>query len=319
MFFGLLLLRDTHVLSEPGVNSYTGFASRDATFSLENASLSAQFLFVTNRPGVIRAGGTTLKKPHFLVEGPSTVDLTFTVTVMFTVWVFPKSLCEGTSVFAANDSARFRLHYQRAAPQRCFFAINRQSETEFILFSRPAPYATEHPLVFAVNDQSVVNGSFWMSGTAEMPRTTTSDPLFYGFSKAVYDSEWALNINFTKIDASLRDTCFFEPTVIYDGSGFNTTVPADLNHFYQCGFDDGLKLWMYIMFGVWLVISLIIIFVVGYCCYRSWNQPEDVALASMAATSNDGSKFNNVNNLPLVSPSDALGDDIGYTEPSPFQ
>ena len=319
MFFGLLLLRDTHVLSGPGVSYFTGFASGDATFSLENASLSAQFLFATNRPGVIRAGGAVLEKPHFLVEGPATVSLTFNVTVMFTVWVFPTALCEGTSVFAANDSARFRLHYQRAAPQRCFFAINQQIQTEFILFSRPAPYSTEHPMVFAVNNESVVNGSFWMSGTAELPRTTTGEPMFYGFSKAVDDSEWALNINFTRIEASLQDTCFFEPTIIYNGSDFNTTAPADLSHFYQCGLDDGLKLWMFIMFGVWLVISLIIIFVVGYCCYRSWNQQEEVALASMAATSNDGNAYNNVNNLPLVPPSDALGDDIGYTEPSPFQ
>ena len=315
MFIVFLLLRDQpHALDSPGVLDDSGFSGVKKEFQITDSSLSAQFLFATDKPSAIQVDSIPLTQAHFLLNSPDSITLTFSRTVFFTVWVFPRSLCDDqVSVFAANDTSRFRLHYHKSLQKRCFFSLNREHRAEFILFSRPVPSGS--PLVFAVNSESVLNGTYWMSSTSELPRTKTDGPVFYGFSDAVEDSEWALNINFTTIEPDMITSCFFESTVVYENGTFESTSPADLGHFYQCGLDDSLKTWMFFMFGVWLVISVIIIFVVGYCCFRSWKEP---VVPSMSTVSGETPSYNSMSSIQLVSASDILGNETGYTEGEPF-
>ena len=300
-----------HTLSEPGNYVFRGDFSSSHIFELTNSSCSAQFLFATEEFAdiLIDSGNVNLTKPHFLFIGSGTVNITFPATkgMDFRVWVIPTSWCEDrASAFAANASSRFRLQSVGKGERRCIFTINADEDKEFILFSRGSPDSGQ-PVVFAITNESLRNGTFWISGRDELPRTTTSSPVFYGYSDVAEGGEWALNVNFSNVESDLLNSCFFEGTLVYDGITMNDTTTSSVQHIYQCGVTESEKTWVYIMFAILLLISVIIIVGIGMCCYRSWNNAGEGSLRPATRTEDSSSDYRNLDSNPF-----ATGGDMDY-------
>lgn len=261
-------------LEKPGHYTYKGNSSSVYNFDFTNSSLSAQFLFQTDKPEnvMIKSANVVLTKPFFLYENTGRVSLSLENDMDFSVWLFPQNLCDSrVSVFGAASNSRFRVRYSTSVEKHCFFTINHQFDVSFINFMRPMPEGSKLALHGYTNETIVLEKS-WYDGNDEMPRMKTDLPLFFSFTRAIDDAEWALNINFTTIDPILNNTCLFEETLVFDGVSLNETLDMKLEHVSTCKIAPAPLMWLYVTYSIFTVVIISIAVFVGFCSYRDWKR-----------------------------------------------